>query len=267
VKRPQPAPDWPASWVESYAFDLQEVYGDVSNFGYAYAYRNRRDATLGLLQEVLEPGARILDVAAAQGNFSLALAESGYHVTWNDLRAELEGYVRLKHERGALEFRPGNMFELRPDAPYDAVLITEVIEHVAHPDQFLERAAALVRPGGYVVMTTPNGRYFRNKLPKFSACEDASHFEAIQFRPNSDGHIFLLHPSEIRQLASRAGLEIDALRLFTNSLTSGHMKTAPALRMIPEGVVQRLERLSRRLPERVRERCLVHIAARLRKTP
>ena len=124
--------------------------------------------TLAILGEVLEPGARVLDVAGAQGNFSLALAEMGYRVTWNDLRGELADYVRLKHERGAVEYAPGNMFELRADTLFDAVLITEVIEHVAHPDQFLAQAAALVRPGGYVVMTTPNGRYFRNTLPKFS---------------------------------------------------------------------------------------------------
>ena len=38
----------------------------------------------------------MLDLAAGQGNFSLALAERGYRVTWNDLRGDLEGYVRLK---------------------------------------------------------------------------------------------------------------------------------------------------------------------------
>ena len=43
--------------------------------------------------------------------------------------------------------------------------ITEVIEHVAHPDRLLQQAAALVRPGGYVVMTTPNGR-FNSCLPE-----------------------------------------------------------------------------------------------------
>jgi hypothetical protein len=46
---------------------------------------------------------------------------------------------------------------------FDAVLATEVIEHVAHPDEFLRQLA-----GGVLIVTTPNGAYFRNKLPRFS---------------------------------------------------------------------------------------------------
>lgn len=265
MKRLTPNPEWPESWRDSYLYDLQEIYGEVSHRGYSYAYQNRRKATLDILTEVAAPGARILDIAAAQGNFSLTLAEMGYQVTWNDFREDLAGYVHLKHERGSLDYRPGNMFDLRVEMPFDIVLMTEVIEHVAHPDQFLQQAAALAKPGGYVIMTTPNGRYFRNNLPKFSECEDASRYEAGQFKPNSDGHIFLLHPEEIRDLARHAGLEVDAFTLFTNSLTSGHMKTEALLRVLPECAVRAVEWATRRLPTPLQEVCLVHTAARLRK--
>lgn len=162
--------DWPQSWKDSYAYDREEIYGEISNHGYACAYENRRRQTLRLLTEVLAPGARILDLAGAQGNFSLTLAEMGYDVTWNDLREEIVDYVRLKYERGQLQFAPGNVFDLRFPFLFDAVLITEVIEHVAHPDEFLAKAADLVKPCGSIVLTTPNGAYFRNYLPKFSDC-------------------------------------------------------------------------------------------------
>jgi 2-polyprenyl-6-hydroxyphenyl methylase/3-demethylubiquinone-9 3-methyltransferase len=155
-------PCWPDSWKLSYHYDLSEVYDEPTHLGYAYAYAERRAQTLRLVTEVLQPGATILDVAAAQGNFSLALAELGFRVTWNDLRSELADYVRLKHDRGHIEYVAGNAFELEFARPFDAVLITEVIEHVAHPDAFLAGAAALVRPGGYVVMTTPTAAGFRN---------------------------------------------------------------------------------------------------------
>src|SRR5271163_3374633 len=191
---------WPDSWKYSYPYDLEEVYGEIANRGYAYAYDNRRRQTLRLLTEVLAPGARILDIAAAQGNFSIALAEMGYNVTWNDLREDLADYVRLKQEQGEIQFAPGNAFELKFPFLFDAVLITEIIEHVAHPDEFLLKTAQLVKPGGYIVMTTPNGAYFQNSLPKFSDCTDPSIYEAVQFKPNSDGHIFLLHPQELKTL-------------------------------------------------------------------
>jgi 2-polyprenyl-3-methyl-5-hydroxy-6-metoxy-1,4-benzoquinol methylase len=265
MKRPQPASDWPQSWKSSYAYDLQEIYGEVSDRGYFYAYDNRRRHALQLITESVAPGARVLDIGAAQGNFSLQLAESGFDVTWNDLRAELADYVRLKYERGLLQFAVGNAFELDFPQPFDAVLITEIIEHVAHPDEFLAKVAGLLRPGGFIVMTTPNGAYFRNTLPRFSDCPDPSVYEAVQFKPDSDGHIFLLHTDELRQLAASAGLHVDKLQLFTNSLTNGHMKLGHALGLLPRGLVAGIERLTQGLPTALGSRLLVQMAARLQK--
>jgi 2-polyprenyl-6-hydroxyphenyl methylase/3-demethylubiquinone-9 3-methyltransferase len=266
VKRIEPEPDWPQSWKESYLYDRSEIYGEISDHGYAYAYDNRRRETLRLLTEVLSPGARVLDVAAAQGNFSLALAELGFDVTWNDLRAELANYVRLKHERGKIEFAAGNAFELAFPSLFDAVLITEIIEHVAHPDDFLIKATALVRAGGYIVMTTPNGGYFKNRLPKFSECADPSVFESVQFKPNSDGHIFLLHVNEIEPLAKRAGLVVEKIALFTNPLTAGHVKTEVLLKILPRRIVNVAEAVTRSLPFTLQKKALVQMGVRFRKS-
>ncbi|MCG6134896.1 MAG: hypothetical protein MET45_09555 [Nostoc sp. LLA-1] len=66
---------WPESWKYSYTYDLLEIYGeDASSKGYAYAYANRRRHILELIQKVAKPGAKVLDIAARQGNFSLMLA-------------------------------------------------------------------------------------------------------------------------------------------------------------------------------------------------
>jgi 2-polyprenyl-6-hydroxyphenyl methylase/3-demethylubiquinone-9 3-methyltransferase len=265
VKRVSPQPDWPKSWKESAFYDESEIYGKITHHGYAYAYENRRRETLQLLTEVLSPGGRILDIAAAQGNFSLALAELGFDVTWNDLRAELADYVRLKYERGQIEYAPGNAFELNFPSLFDAILITEIIEHVAHPDDFLVKAAALVRPGGYIVMTTPNGGYFKNRLPKFSECADPTVFEAMQFKPNADGHIFLLHVDEIEPLAKRAGLTVEKIALFTNPLTAGHVKTEPLLKILPPGIVRFAERFTEFAPNPLKKKALVQMGVRFRK--
>jgi 2-polyprenyl-6-hydroxyphenyl methylase/3-demethylubiquinone-9 3-methyltransferase len=265
LKHLDPSNDWPQSWKDSYFYDLEEIYSEPRNFGYAYAYENRRRRTLGLITEVLPAGGRILDVAAAQGNFTLSLAEMGYDVTWNDLRFELADYVRMKHESGAISFAPGNVFELQFPFLFDAILITEVIEHVAHPDEFLAKISQLVRPGGHVVMTTPNGAYFRNKLPKFSECPDPSAYEAVQFRPNSEGHIFLLYPDEIQQLATRAGLAIERLDLFTNPLTNGHIKLERLLRVLPKSLVFGIEKATQQLPRSLARRCLVQMGVRFRR--
>jgi 2-polyprenyl-6-hydroxyphenyl methylase/3-demethylubiquinone-9 3-methyltransferase len=228
-------------------------------------YRARREATLAYTRRLVPAGARILDVAAAQGNFTLGLAELGYEVTWNDLRSELADYVKLKHERGIVHYLPGNVIDLVVDAPFDAILLTEVIEHVAHPDRFLRTIAKLLRNNGWLILTTPNGGYIRNKLPRFSDCKNPEQFEATQFKPDTDGHIFLLHDDELVRLSNLAGLEVHDLRHFCNPLTGGHMKLAAALKVLPSSWVDGLERMTRILPQGVGRKLHFETIAALRK--
>lgn len=250
---------WSESWKYSYKYDLLEEYGDSSNIGYTNAYINRKKQILQLLQSVVPPGAKILDVAAAQGNLSLALAEKGYRVTWNDLREDLAGYVKLKHEFGDITYAPGNIFNLKFDGLYDCVLIAEIIEHVAHPDEFLTSIAKLVKSGGYIVMTTPNGEYIRNNLPKFSTCPNPSIYEDLQFKPDSDGHIFLLYHDEIQTIANKAELKIHEIRLFTNPLTNGYMKTGIFLKIIPKFLVEFIESFTQMLPHILQRKIQTHM--------
>ena len=261
MKQVEPDQSWPSSWHYSYQYDLLELWGDTSRPGYTNAYRNRARITLDLITSVAAPPATVLDVAAGQGNMSLRLAELGYRVTWNDLRSDLLDYVKLKHEHGSLAFQPGNLFDLDHAGTFDVVLLAEVIEHVAHPDELLAKARALVAPHGRIVVTTPNGGYFRNRLPKFSECADPAMFESAQFKPDADGHIFLLHADELLDLAGKAGLRVECLKLFTNPLTTGHLKTTSFLGRLPGGLVWGLERSSQRVPARVSRKLNVHLAA------
>jgi 2-polyprenyl-3-methyl-5-hydroxy-6-metoxy-1,4-benzoquinol methylase len=258
--------NFPASWQLSYSYDLLEIYGSLNHRGYSYAYQNRRKETLQAIQKVAVPGAKILDLAAAQGNFSLALAELGYEVTRNDLRADLVEYVKQKHEKGLIHYAVGNSFELEFSELFDMVLIAEVIEHVAHPDEFLRKVASLVKPGGYIVMTTPNEGYFRNKLPRFSDCDNPEQFESMQFQPDADGHIFLLHQNEICALTAQSGLRLEDLRLFTNSLTNGHIRLESILHVLPKFLVNGLERFTSGLPGILSRRLNVHSLAIFQKS-
>lgn len=254
---------WPESWKLSHHYDELEQSAAPPRTGYVYTYSERRRRTLELMRRAALPPATVLDLAAGQGSFTLALAELGYDVTWNDLRADLAGYVQLKYERGTVRYAPGNAFALGFRECFDIILAAEVIEHVAHPDQFLAHAAEMVRPGGHLVLTTPNGAYFRNPLPRFSEHADPAIFESKQFQPDADGHIFLLHEDEIRALADQSGLDVVDIQFFANPLTNGHLKTAPLLRVLPAGVVKWTEQLTESLS--FGSRMHTSIAALLRK--
>lgn len=256
---------WPESWKISFSYDAHEVFGQPGWTGYVNAYKDRQRATLEMVSEAVPPGGRILDVAAAQGNFTLILAEQGYDMVWNDLRAELADYVKLKHEKGSIEYCPGNVFDLGFEDAFDAVLITEIIEHVAHPDEFLSQIGRMVKPGGHIIMTTPNGAHLMNSLPRFSDCPNPEVFEDQQFKPNGDGHIFLLWPDEVKQMADKADLILEKHALFTTPWYNGRHKLEGLISIIPGRWMDSLESVAQWMPERIKSRLMIHSASLLRK--
>jgi 2-polyprenyl-3-methyl-5-hydroxy-6-metoxy-1,4-benzoquinol methylase len=260
----EPETAWPESWKLSHRYDELEIWGSLDNPGYTNKYRLRFLEALDLVKRSVPDGASVLDLAAAQGNFTIALSQSGYRVTWNDLRSELADYVVLKARGLPINYLSGNIFDLNLQTRFDAVLAAEIIEHVAHPDEFLSKLAGLIVPNGVIILTTPNGDYFRNTLPTFSECADPSIFESKQFRPDADGHIFLYNVTEIAKLANKCHLSLEEIRVFCNPLSGGTLRTGKLLGVLPPAVTMKAEALTRRLPERPSRKIHTHLAVILR---
>lgn len=51
------------------------------------------------------------------------------------------------------------------DASFDGVLSVEVLEHVEEDEAFVRNVARVLKPGGFFLMTTPNGDYVANTNP------------------------------------------------------------------------------------------------------
>lgn len=265
--RPAYNPSWPESCKLSYQYDELEIWGKRSDRGYMNQYRIRREWALRSIAATVPVGGSVLDVAGASGNFTIPLAEQGYHVTWNDIRSDLVDYVRSKSECDNVEYSPGNIFDFREKWKgwFDAVLATEIIEHVAHPDDFLVCLAGMLKPGGQLFITTPNGGYFLNKLPRFFECPDPSVFESAQFKPNSDGHIFLLDIHDCQILAATAGLTVEEISVATNPLSRGHVKLGYLLSVLPQSLVLAVDSATRKFPQKLREKVHSQLVIRLRR--
>jgi 2-polyprenyl-3-methyl-5-hydroxy-6-metoxy-1,4-benzoquinol methylase len=164
----------------------------------------------------LKPG-RVLEVASGGGGLSACLAKAGCGVVVNDLLEDGTREAIKEYSTGdALQFIGGNLFNLLPEqtGQFDLVIACEIIEHVAHPLDLLKHLREFLLPGGRILLTTPNGSHFRNKLPTYTQVADLSELESRQFMPDADGHLFLFSPQELTELASTAGLRIEQLKCW-----------------------------------------------------
>lgn len=55
-----------------------------------------------------------------------------------------------------------------PSGIYDGIICVEVIEHVLEDDAFVHHIARVLKPGGWLYLTTPNGDYIRNIPPDYN---------------------------------------------------------------------------------------------------
>jgi 2-polyprenyl-3-methyl-5-hydroxy-6-metoxy-1,4-benzoquinol methylase len=242
-------------------------YGRVGPPSYQAYARLRAVATLQYVRGLLASRSRVLEVAAGDAALSATLAADGHSVTANDLRPDaIEAGLGRYPAGDKVRVWPGSLFELPHSEQFDMVIACEVIEHVAHPDVLLRHLAGFIRPGGSLLLTTPNGRYFRNRLPTFSEIKDMEALESKQFKPDADGHLFLLTQEEIRRLAHSAGLQAETLHLWATPFITGEAGVRHLSGVLPHQVCYVLERGAQLLPTTLRARLCNALVVLLRAT-
>jgi 2-polyprenyl-6-hydroxyphenyl methylase/3-demethylubiquinone-9 3-methyltransferase len=95
-----------------------------------------------------------LDAGCGTGLFSAVAAQRGAHVTSLDVGERLLSEVASKCDSHRVV---GDVAHLPfADASFDVVLSTEVVEHLPHPEQGVRELCRVVKPGGLLILTTPN---------------------------------------------------------------------------------------------------------------
>jgi SAM-dependent methyltransferase len=140
--------------------------------------------------------ARILDVGCGAGLFFDALERFGHVEGIESDRAAIE-----QAGRWASRIRAGELdASYRPDAPFDLILMLDVLEHVRDPESLLRRAAALLTPPGRVLITVPAFGWL------WTAHDDLNH------------HVRRYTARGMRALVARAGLVVEDSRYAFQSL-------------------------------------------------
>jgi 2-polyprenyl-3-methyl-5-hydroxy-6-metoxy-1,4-benzoquinol methylase len=115
---------------------------------------------LDAVRRYLDKSARIVELGCGTGWTAERLATVVGHVTAVDLADEViaRAVARSPHIR----FLAGDAMTQPPDDAYDAVVCIETFSHVPDQRAFLARVSALLRPGGWLFLTTQNRRAFEH---------------------------------------------------------------------------------------------------------
>ncbi len=152
-------------------------------------------------------GLDVLDLGCGGGLLSEPLARLGARLVAAD--AEGESVAAAAHHAAAagleIDYRQATAEELaEAGESFDAVVSLEVLEHVADLDAFLAAAAALVRPGGALVLATLN----RTLKSYALAIVGAEYVLGWLPRGTHDWNKFI-KPSELGRCLRAAGLALE----------------------------------------------------------
>jgi 2-polyprenyl-6-hydroxyphenyl methylase/3-demethylubiquinone-9 3-methyltransferase len=163
--------------------------------------------------------ARVLDVGCGGGILAEAMARAGARVLGIDLsQACLDvAHLHALDSRVELDYRAVSAEDLARERPadFDAVTCMELLEHVPDPAAMLATLAALVRPGGDVIVSTLN----RHPRAFAVAIIGAEYIARVLPRGTHD-YLKFIRPSELARWGRAAGLDIkDVTGISYNPLT------------------------------------------------
>lgn len=150
VQSPDREPVEVTYW-DSYKF---EVYADdlVQS-----EYESRYDAVIGEVERRCADGggriASVLDIGCGIGNFVDWAGRRGLDAVGADVD---RGAVATARDRGLRAYDVAELGDHVPERSVDLLTLWDVIEHVSDPRGLLQRSISFLRPGGLVVLETPD---------------------------------------------------------------------------------------------------------------
>lgn len=122
------------------------------------------------------------------------------------------GHLNIPIHQARIEAMP------YPDNTFDAVIFSEILEHIEDDVQALREAYRVLKPGGIVVVTVPHANYpfWWDPINKTLETVFNTHIQHGPFAGLWANHVRLYTPTELRNAAQMAGFAVEEERSFTH---------------------------------------------------
>lgn len=142
-----------------------------------------------------EPHGKLLDVGCGGGRFLNRMKKRGWQVEGTDFD---EQAARKVSTRYGITTYVGDLAKCAlPANSFDAITMSQTIEHLYDPLATLTECLRILKPGGWLIMTTPN-------VLSLGAVE----FGAFWRGWEAPRHLHLFSADSLRRLTQRAGFEV-----------------------------------------------------------
>lgn len=142
-------------------------------------------------------GGKVLDIGCGNGEYLLRLQSIGWQCQGVEFNPKA---VEICRAHG-LDVHQGDLEEAHlDDESFDLVTAHHLIEHVPDPHRLMEEIARITKPGGTVLIRTPN-----------SASLGRGWFGAYWFANEVPRHLMLYSEHNLTMLASRHGLRLTSV--------------------------------------------------------
>jgi 2-polyprenyl-3-methyl-5-hydroxy-6-metoxy-1,4-benzoquinol methylase len=171
-------------------YGYNEYLGDVNQS----LLRRAAEVKLRLISRYADVGGRsCLEAGCATGEFCELIENHGGSITGFDLSAEAINLAKVRYPR--IDFRQGDLSAVRKEELFDLIFAFEIIEHVESPTAFIEGLAVHLKPGGLLIITTPN-----YNCGKRVGVDQWAGFQS------SLEHLYFFNSKSVSDYATKAGL-------------------------------------------------------------
>lgn len=150
-----------------------------------------------------EPAGRLLDVGCGAGRLLNRMRKQGWEVEGIDFDPQAASKVAARY---GIKTHVGDLAACKlPDSSFDAITMSQTMEHLFDPRSTLTECLRILKPGGKLIMTTPN-------VKSIGAAEFGSWWRGWE----APRHLHMFSVKTLAHLTQKSGFDIIEARSYSS---------------------------------------------------